>query len=241
MKSSPSITGGVKLGLAGIGAALALLPSLAAEEAAPKATETNSVAPAPAKAVAEPVKNPAPAAGSTNAAPATAEASSTALDYSAFRQIADRNIFNANRSSRSARNGERPKQVQVDTFTVVGTMTYAKGDVAFFDGSSGSYRKAVKLGDSVAGHKVVGITAEEVRLEAGEKKVTLKVGGQMRREDEGPWEMASAGVSHSAAGAAPGSGSGSFGASDGDSGGEVSDVLKRLLQKRAQEEKNENQ
>lgn len=241
MKASPSIAVGVKFGLAGIGAALALVTCLAADEAVPKAAETNSVVPATAQPAAEPAKNPVPAAGSTNAVPATAESAPAKLDYSSFRQIADRNIFNANRTSRSGRNGERPKQVQVDTFTVVGTMTYAKGDVAFFDGSSGSFRKAVKLGDSVAGHKVVGITAEEVRLEASEKQVTLKVGGQMRREDGGPWEMAAPGVSRSVATGASGSGNGPSEASDGDSGGEVSDVLKRLLQKRAQEEKNENQ
>ncbi len=179
----------------------------------------------------------------TNSAPVAAEVppGPTSLDYSAFRPIADRNIFNAGRSSRSARTGERPKQVQVDTFSVVGTISYAKGEVAFFDGSSASYRKAVKLGESIAGHKVTGITAEEVQLEAGDKKVTLKVGGQMRREDEGPWTMTTAGVSHSVVSDSASSTAGSSDASGSDSGGEVSEVLKRLLQKRAQEEKNENQ
>jgi hypothetical protein len=232
MKPNRSIAERLKRVLSGIGLMVSMGFAGAAEETVSKPGVTNAVPVAGTNA---------PAGGGTNSAPAAAESGPTSLDYSAFRQIADRNIFNAGRSSRSARSGERPRQVQVDTFTVVGTMSYAKGDVAFFDGSSGAYRKAVKLGESIAGHKVIGITAEEVQLEAGEQKVTLKVGGQMRREDEGPWSMSAAGVSHAVTSSAPGTTTGAAETADGGSDGEVSDVLKRLLQKRAQEEKNENQ
>jgi len=187
------------------------------------------------------VTNSAPAAGETADKPTAVESDSgpTSLDFSAFRKIADRNIFNAGRSARTARSGERPRIPKVESLTVVGTMTFAKGDTAFFDGSSGSFRRALKPGESIAGHKVVAITAEQVELEGDGKKFKLNVGGTLRREDEGPWEVSSSGVSHSVAASAPGSGSAE--SSGGDSGGEVSDVLKRLLQKRAQEEKNENQ
>lgn len=223
----------LKLVIAGLGALLGAVPLNAADEAGPKAGETNALAKASANT---------PPAGATNSVPAAeASAAPTSLDYSAFRVIADRNIFNSGRSSRTARNGERPRQVQVDTFSVVGTLSYAKGDVAFFDGSSALYRRPLKVGESIAGHKVLAITAEEVQLESDGKKVTLKVGGQMRREDEGPWEMASAGVSHNFVSSAAGPGSSSSGSSDSSSGGEVSDALKRLLQKREQELKNENQ
>ncbi len=185
--------------------------------------------------------NSAPAKSDVAAKPATTESDSgpSSLDFSAFRKIADRNIFNSGRSARTARSGERPRVPQVESFTVVGTMTYAKGDTVFFDGSSGSFRRALKLGESIAGHEVVAITAEQVELEADGKKFKLNVGGTVRREDEGPWEVSSSGVSHAVAASATGSGSAD--SSGGDSGGEVSDVLKRLLQKRAQEEKNENQ
>ncbi len=232
MKPNRSIADRLKRLLTGIGLAASLGFAGAAEETVSPPGVTNAVPVAGTNT---------PATSATNSAPAAVETGPTSLDYSAFRQIADRNIFNAGRSSRSARSGERPRQIQVDTFTVVGTMSYAKGDVAFFDGSSGAYRKAVKLGESIAGHKVIGITAEEVQLEAGEQKVTLKVGGQMRREDEGPWSKSAAGVSHAVTSSAAGAATGGAEAADGGSDGEVSDVLKRLLQKRAQEEKNENQ
>jgi hypothetical protein len=185
------------------------------------------------------VTNAVPAAGESAAKPAEAEAGPTSLDFSAFRKIADRNIFNSGRSARTARSGERPRMPQVESFTVVGTMTYAKGDVVFFDGSSGSYRRALKLGDTIAGHKLVAIASEQIELEADGKKFKLNVGGTVRREDEGPWEVSSSGVSHAVAASAPANSSAE--SSGGESGGEVSDVLKRLLQKRAQEEKNENQ
>jgi hypothetical protein len=198
----------------------------------------------------KPVGTNAPVASATNSVPATGEAVAkpamaepdsgpTSLDFSAFRKIADRNIFNSGRSGRTARSGERPRVPQVESVTVVGTMSYAKGDTVFFDGSSSAYRRALKLGDTIAGHEVVAITTEQVELEADGKKFKLKVGGTVRREDEGPWEVSSSGVSHAVATAATASGSAE--SSGGDSGGEVSEVLKRLLQKRKQEEKNENQ
>lgn len=203
----------------------------AAEAAGDKPAGTN----APTAAVT----NAVPAAGESAAKAAEADSGPTSLDFSAFRKIADRNIFNSGRSARTARAGERPRVAQVESFTLVGTMTYAKGDVVFFDGSSGSYRRALKLGDTIAGHKVVAIATEQVELEADGKKFKLNVGGTVRREDEGPWEVTSSGVSHAVAASAPANSAAE--SSGGDAGGEVSDVLKRLLQKRAQEEKNENQ
>jgi len=219
---------GGMLGLALLGA-----PVRAAEATGEKPSGTN----APSASAT----NSAPAKSDAAAKPAAAESDSgpSSLDFSAFRKIADRNIFNSGRSARTARSGERPRVPLVESFTVVGTMSSAKGDTVFFDGSSGTYRRALKLGDTIAGHKVMAISIEQVELEADGKKFKLNVGATMRREDEGPWEVSGSGVSHAVAASATGSGSAD--SSNGESGGEVSDVLKRLLQKRAQEEKNENQ
>ena len=216
-----------------LGCGLAIAPSRAADAEAPVSTAPEVAVKAmtnAAVAKASAATN-APARGATDASAAT-----VGIDYASFRQIADRNIFNAGRSSRSARGSEeKPRQPQVDTFTVVGTMSYDKGEVAFFDGSSALYRKAVKIGETLAGHKVVAVTPDEVRMEADGKPVTMKVGAQMRREDEGPWKVAAAGVSHAVA--APSAASAT---SANDAGDEAGEVLKRLLQKRQQEEKNEN-
>src|ERR1051325_3802941 len=58
-------------------------------------------------------------------------------NYESFRIIAQRNIFNPNRSSRASRggeNGEARKEVKTDWIALVGTMLYEKGELAFFDG-----------------------------------------------------------------------------------------------------------
>jgi len=132
---------------------------------------------------------------------------------------------------------------------VVGLMSYGKGDLAFFDGSTSRYRKAVKLGELIAGHKVIAIGTNDVQLELGEKQVLLKLGAQMRREDQGSWEAVGGSLTAEANPRFSGSGTNSIppadtgtadSDSDGGSSGEVSDALKRLLQKREKELLNES-
>ncbi len=167
---------------------------------------------------------------------------SVALDYSAFRIIADRNIFNANRSRRAARGEERQtREVRIESFSVVGTLSYTKGDIAFFDGSGAPLRKAIKVGEMIAGHKLVGIGVDEVELEEGGKKLTLKMGAKMQREDEGAWQRIDAPVAgpNSKTGSnSPSNANDTAGSGSSDGGGD--DALKRLLEKREKELKNEN-
>ncbi len=185
--------------------------------------------------------------GGTNAAPEIPK-----TDYAYFKVVNDRNIFNParqpNRPDRPA-SREVKRTPKVDAFSLVGTLRYEKGDMAFFDGSSPDYRKAHKAGDTIAGYKVLSITDAAVRIEAQGKVTELKIGSQMRREDEGEWVFAEgpyAGGSggSSGLGGSTSSGSGesstasaSTGSSSG--GGGADEILKRLLQKREQEMKNE--
>jgi hypothetical protein len=185
--------------------------------------------------------------GSTNKAPEIPK-----TDYAYFKVVNDRNIFNParqpNRPDRPA-SREVKKVPKVDAFSLVGTLRYEKGDMAFFDGSNSDYRKAYKAGDSIAGFKVLSVSDAAVRIEAKGKVNELKIGSQMRREDEGEWEFASgpyAGGITSSGGSGSGdsaSSSGSSGASTASSGsgsgGSADEILKRLLQKREQEMKNE--
>ena len=89
-------------------------------------------------------------------------------DFSAFRVISQRNIFNLNRTARRERN--RTQQVG-DAFYLVGTMSYEKGTFAFFDGTGSEYRKILQNAGAIAGYKVVEITPTSVRLEIGGKQV----------------------------------------------------------------------
>jgi hypothetical protein len=185
--------------------------------------------------------------GSTNKAPEIPK-----TDYAYFKVVNDRNIFNParqpNRPDRPA-SREVKKVPKVDAFSLVGTLRYEKGDLAFFDGSNSDYRKAHKAGEVIAGFKVLSISDAAVRIEAKGKITELKIGSQMRREDEGEWEFAIgpyAGGITSSGGSGSGdssSSSGSSGASTASSGsgsgGSADEILKRLLQKREQEMKNE--
>lgn len=153
-------------------------------------------------------------------------------DFASFKIIPDRNIFNPNRSSRSARTTTAPaaKPVKVETFSLVGTMSYGKGDLAFFDGSSSAFRKALKTNDSIAGYVITHVTSANVRLEADGVAVEVPVGGQMRRQDEGPWQLAAGTQTQ-----APASRSGGDSGENSGAGGGEDEILKRLLQKREEE------
>lgn len=161
-------------------------------------------------------------AGGTNAAPAS-------LDYSAFRLIADRNIFDPNRFPHT---GPRVSTSRtVDSFSLVGTMSYEKGDFAFFDGTSSDFKKVLKPADTIAGYKVVAISPDSVKLAQSTNQLVLAVGTQMRRQDDGTWVQVASAASYDSAPAAPSSTSSPPSAS----GGAESDVLKRMMQRREKE------
>jgi len=156
----------------------------------------------------------------TNGTPAS-------LDYSAFRLVAERKIFDPNRSPRSFRAPTQPKTV--DSFSLVGTMSYEKGDFAFFDGSSSDYKKVLKTNDVIAGYKILVISPELVKIESVTNQLELRVGAQMRRREDGSWERAAGGAAYAA------SSTSSNNQSDTSATGAESDVIKKMMQRREKE------
>lgn len=110
-------------------------------------------------------------------------------EYTNFKLISDRNIFNSNRASRSAAGAQEQKTVQVETVALVGTLCYEKGPYAFFDGSSSEFRKVLETGQTIVGYKIAGITGNSVQLESGTNTVELHIGMQLRREDQSQWHV----------------------------------------------------
>jgi hypothetical protein len=153
-------------------------------------------------------------------------------DYASFRIVTERNIFNANRSGGSVRPSRGPRSTsKVDAFRLVGVMAYDKGSFAFFDGSSSDYKKALQTQGKIAGYTVTQVAANAVALDLGGKKIELRVGMQMRREDNGEWQVAASGdipAASSSASAASETGG-------GEPSGDVSDVLKRLMEQKEKE------
>lgn len=169
------------------GVAASTNSAVAAAPATNVAARVTSGTAAPA-AVARPSTNPPPATAS--ASPPLASAA-TSLDETAFRIIAERNIFNANRSGGTVRLSTRRPSV-VESFTLVGTLAYEKGVFAFFEGTSSEFTKVLKPAGIIAGHKLVDVYVNSVKLDVDGKEIELPLGSQMRREDEGTWHVAEA-------------------------------------------------
>jgi len=190
-------------------------------------------------------RNQPPATEPTPPATGNVPGRSGPADLSAFRIIVDRNIFNATRS------GARPAPVRpvrrparVDTLALVGVLENGSDRIAFFDGSDSEFRRAVRPGQQVAGLTVQEIHFDKVYLVREDQRWELPVGRALRREEEGPWQVADA-VGLPLA-ASPGGGntdrsgptfsSGPASAGSSGSGGAADEVLRRLMERRAREE-----
>ena len=161
-----------------LAAGLLLLTPLAA------AAQTRTNAPAPPSTVKTAPK----------AAPAAAPAPSPAASFDAFKNVPDRNIFNSRRfAGRTTETAAPPPTTRrdpvIETFSLLGTLDYPKGSVAFFEGSSASHRKAVAVGETIGDCKITSVEANLVRLVSADKPLELKVGYMLRREDQGEWKM----------------------------------------------------
>ncbi len=120
--------------------------------------------------------------------PAPAAAGSTA-GFAAFRSIGDWNIFD---SSRVGRTINEPAPPAGDTISLVGTMQYAKGLLAFFDSPDANYRKTLRVGEAIARFTVVRIMADGVELAQDAKQLSLTVGQQLHRPEGGDWTVTGA-------------------------------------------------
>jgi hypothetical protein len=124
--------------------------------------------------------------------PAQSTNAPSRLTFDAFRVVSDRNIFNPNRYARSTGRSSNQTRTsrpatRVEAISLVGIMAYEKGSFAFFDGSGGNFTKVLQVGGTVGDYTVKQITPSEVKLSTGTNTVDLKVGMQLRREDEGDW------------------------------------------------------
>jgi hypothetical protein len=120
-----------------------------------------------------------------SAAPAASVSSVPSFDL--FNVIQRKNIFDPNRRGwfPNQTNIQRPR---IDAFALKGTMSYAKGRFAFFDGTSSDYNKVVEVGGNIAGYTVAEITQDSVMLSASGKEFRMPVGRQVRKQN-GSWQM----------------------------------------------------
>jgi hypothetical protein len=107
--------------------------------------------------------------------------------FEAFKIIGERNIFDPRPSRQHAVPGEAPRASR-EKFILVGTMSYEKGEFAFFDGSNADFKRELKVGDKVGGLSVTAIGFTQVKLKAGAAQLELPVGGCLIRENGGEWQ-----------------------------------------------------
>jgi hypothetical protein len=155
-------------------------------------------------------------------------------DYRSFELITKRNIFDPTR-----RVGRAPtpyvRPPRVDSFTLVGTMSYEKGQFAFFDGSSSEFRKTLKPSDKIAGYKIAEIAPDHIVLAAASNQtINLPVGTRMRRQEGGAWKKTGGAEAEAAPTPSAASPSDAAASAAVMSGGE-SDAMKRLMLKRLSE------
>ena len=175
--------------------------------------------------------------GPASAQPTNAPATTNAADYSSFRIVVERNIFDPNRYAHTSRSHKHANSRSAPSFSLVGTMNYRNGMIAFFDGNDPDYRKVVSPDGVIAGYKVVKITQRGVKLEAAGKPVEMKVGAQMRQEVKGEWQLADSGDLPAATTGNETAASDETPAASTtpSSASEPNDVLKKLMQQREQE------
>jgi hypothetical protein len=195
------------------------------------------------------------------AAAQTATNTPATRDFSAFKIIVERNIFNPNRRPgvRPGDPGDAPKPVKIDGFSLVGTLVYDTNAYAFFDGSDARFRTVLQASNSISGLTLVEIAPDKVKFNNTSNTLELPIGMQLKRHDDGPWQLvAEAGSWSTSSDASPTRERSSFGdrppgdrppppggrldgesrgsgASTSSSSGGSDDVLKRLMQKREQE------
>jgi hypothetical protein len=109
-------------------------------------------------------------------------------DFTVFKLITERNIFDVNR--RPVVRFQQRTNTVVYSFSLVGTMNYEKGLYAVFDGTSQDYHKVLESGGKIATYTVSEITHDSCKLTYGTNQIELRVGMQMRRNTDGSWTAA---------------------------------------------------
>lgn len=109
--------------------------------------------------------------------------------YETFKLINERNIFNQSRYKDGVAAQPPSRTPRVEHFALVGTILGgARGDSAFFEGSSEAFSKQVKISQTIAGYTLQSIHPNFVTLEAEGEIIELPLGTKLQRQDGGAWK-----------------------------------------------------
>ena len=157
-----------------------------------------------------------------------------APEFSAFRSIADRNIFDTSRVDRVQRNANPdappPPPPAAQTITLVGTMNYEKGRFAFFDSSEAAFRRVLEVNETLGEFTITTITDDSVDLHNDDRTLTLRLQQSLRRTADSPWTVSDAPTTPSSASTQ--SSSRSANSAQPTIPADASETLRRLMEKR---------
>lgn len=78
---------------------------------------------------------------------------------------------------------------KVEAFTVIGTGSYSGGAMAVFDGNNPTFKTSAHPGGKVGAFTLVAVEFDSVRLRADGREIDLAMDMQLRRENEGNWQL----------------------------------------------------
>jgi hypothetical protein len=163
----------------------------------------------------------------------TNSASTSELDP--FRLIVANNIFNQSRTFRGD-TAAAPvvRTPRPDILTACGIGLDGTEGTAFFEGKGVRSSHTYKVGDTINDLRITKITLDTVTLtNAGSNIFNLAVGKSLRRETNGPWQLAG----DIAATSEPDTTSATAASPPASSGGGMDAILERLRKRREQEDK----
>ncbi len=121
--------------------------------------------------------------------PAEETAPAATDGYDNFKLINERNIFNQSRYKDGVAAQPPSRTPRVEHFALVGTILGgARGDSAFFEGSSEAFSKQLKTSQAIAGYTLQSIHPNFVTLEAEGEIIELPLGTKLQRQDGGAWK-----------------------------------------------------
>jgi len=170
--------------------------------------------------------------------PLIAKAASTSPEFSSFKVILQRNIFDPNRTPYRENSDQsrkpRPNPQQIDRFTLLGVLINNGDALAFFEGTQTEFRREFKPGETIAGFRIAGISTEKVHLEKEGRKIPIPVGQGMSSTEGEDWVVSSGTgpvVKDDSAKNVPSENPAKDKAQDTD----TSDLLKKMMERREKE------
>jgi hypothetical protein len=126
---------------------------------------------------------------------ATAQAPARdAPKYETFQILLTRNIFDPQRrpgEHGAIRHREESTTSTTERISLEGVLIDKGLAVAFFEGTDASNTATVRLGSEIAGHRLIEVRTDRIRLARKGRTLELPVAGQLSRPDRGAeWEIA---------------------------------------------------